>query len=212
MTAITTSHLAHLYTVGVDATKELEHTGSAQMWRWLVEDQFKALVGLTGVRVTFVEGQPFDGEGAAERMLDYIARTKHLPVSTDFNESELNGERGNLLFRAAHDLSHYLCDQEHAQGDGERCNFALDGETRAFARQARHLLDLYNAQSWTRELTARERRADRTRLVQIAFSEVVLQAAVFYQTGDFAAQKVVQVGIDTINAWLRQQNLPALAV
>lgn len=208
MNTISTRELARLYTIGDDRTDGLQYNGTAGLWRRLVLAQYRELTRQTGVTVRFVSGQPFNH---AEDMLNHIAETRDLPISTDFNESELNGTEGNLLFRAAHDLSHYLCDLEHKDA-GVRCNFALDGETRAFARQARHLLALYDAQPYTRELEHMERMYDRRTIVQIAFSEVVLQAAVFYETGDFAAQKVVSVGIQTINRWLIQNGEPALPV
>lgn len=194
---ITTSALAAVYLNGSDATANLIENGFVACWREFVAEQYHKLTAQTGVAVRYVSGQPFDH---AETMLNHIAETRDLPISTDFNESELNGETGNLLFRAAHDLSHYLCDLEHKDA-GVRCNFALDGETRAFARQARHLLVLAGVSA--------EHRLGRL-LVQVAFSEVVLQAAVFYETGDFAAQKVVLAGLDTINAWLTQNGEPAL--
>lgn len=209
MKTITTSDLAARYAEGTDATRMLtnwqtyaddEYTFVA-LWRRLVAWQYSELVKQTGVRVEFVSGQPFSGGNSAQQMFDSID-AGYLPVSTDFNESELNGSEGNLLFRAAHDLSHHLCDLEH-RDEGHRCNFKLNGETRAMARQARHLLDIANT-----EFCATQQ--EREFLVQVAFSEVVLQAAVFYETGDFADQKVVLVEVEYINAWLVQNGEPAL--
>jgi hypothetical protein len=197
---ISTSALAAVYLNNSDVTAKLIDNGFVACWREYVAEQYHVLTAQLGVEVSFVSGQPFTGGGSAVKMFNHIEQTRTLPVSTDFNESELNGEQGNLLFRAAHDLSHYLCDLEH-RDEGHRCNFALDGETRAFARQARHLLGLAGVDA--RHLMGRL-------LVQVAFSEVVLQAAVFYESGDFAEQKVVLAGLDTINAWLVQCGEPAL--
>jgi hypothetical protein len=163
------------------------------------------LTRAVGVRVRFVRGQPFEGDHAAEDMCDHIAAFGDLPVGIDFNESVLNGKEGNIFyFRVAHELSHYLCDQEMA-ARGHRCNFAIEGETRTMHRQAAHLLaiaDRLNFKGYGHR--------ERCRIVQATFSEVVLQVAAFYTLGDYAPQKVALLPLTTINSWLAQHDLSPL--
>lgn len=190
--------LAELYLTGNDLTNELPGTAVQSLWDRLMEHLAERLPRENGVRVTFVEGQPFEGDGAAEAMFDYIDATGHLPISTDFNGGGITrSERHNLLFRVVHDMCHWLCDHEHRH-EGRRCNFALEGETRAARKQTEIMLaTVSSAPRQMREL-----------LAQLVFSEVVLQGAVFYHTGDFADQRAVLVPMSVINGWYTQNGLP----
>ena len=43
-------------------------------------------------------------------------------------------------------------------------------------------------------------------------TEIVLQGAVYYQSGDFADQQTVLVSMEVINGWFTQNGLTAIAV
>jgi hypothetical protein len=197
---MSTATLARIYETGNDVTGDLVASGFASVWRELVYQHYQVLVPLYGLTIEFKPGQPFEHFDELPASLD----AGYLWVSTDFNESELNGSAGNLLFRAVHDICHWRCDVEHRE-QGVRCNFELTGETRAMHRQVSEMLSILRPRV----------RADyfarvAPTIVQVAFSEVVLQAAVFYHRGDFADQKVVLAPMGIINAWLGQNGLARL--
>lgn len=128
----------------------------------LSEKQFaKTDYGLKHVKR--VTGQPYTD---FDSMYIRVKSEKTLYISTDYNDSPLWGIEGNLEFRTMHDLQHIRAVDTHGQ-----CNFSLSGEACAYSMAA--------------EYTPSEE------LRRILFSEIVMQAAYFYQYGGFAQQKVV---------------------
>ena len=117
--------------------------------------------------IRYVTGQPYE---TAQEMRQRVEESGILRISTDFNTDEFLGERGNLEFRAAHDMHHIR---------SEHCNFNLWGEICAYAKFA----------SYTRIGVFRS----------ILFSEIVAQVCVLRTTGDFPiAQKIVLHNPDII--------------
>lgn len=84
-----------------------------------------------------------------------------LKVFTGGTSSPLLSDQLNIMFRAVHDAHHLQVDAD----------FSLEGEIKAF----RHVASMTHSHT----------------LKKLFFSEIVLQAATFYTTGEFPEQRIV---------------------
>lgn len=102
-----------------------------QAWRWKlliehIERLFERIQrGRQGVKVVFVEGQPYADE---RELQEKVAETGILYVSTDFNTHPIFDPTQNLKFRAVHDYMTHI---------GRDVTFGLRGEIAAYNAHAK---------------------------------------------------------------------------
>lgn len=96
-----------------------------------------------------------------DEMRQDVVQNRTLKVYTGGTSSPLLSDAHNIMFRAIHDAHHIIADAD----------FTLEGEIKAF----QYIAQLVRSNA----------------LRKLFFSEIVLQAATFYTTGEFPEQRIV---------------------
>lgn len=157
------------YLNGIDVTDTLPKGVKKALVAWIDYEYENLPISVSGVAYREIDAN------ISEIFADI--QKQHLSVSSLFRTHPLWDEITNQKFRAIHDYNHHFKVGLHS-------DFSLYGEFQAYVKAVADFyiwLSTYGASYLPFAIMAQK----------ILFSELVLQASVRYETGEFAAQKIV---------------------